>query len=301
MKAEQYVRDIMVKHKNRLNYDPSSGEILDNRRFITMLEDFWLPRRSDGQGTKVETLPPGTSFNQIDDILYFQKKLYQSLGVPVNRLNPDDQYNEATATGITRDEVRFGKLIARLRQRFSSQLFTKLLEKQLVLKQVMSIEDFQKVSSYISYQFSRDNEFREMKQLQVWTARLTAATLFAPFVGRWFSDTFVRKEVFRMDDDEIAKMDEQIAEESLDPQFQGIPGQPEQEEEAGDDGGQEEEDGAPGVMVDPGAVSGQPSKQEMKPTPEKPDPNKQKTKAKKKKQNQSGAFKKVSEFLARGS
>ena len=300
MKAEQYVRDIMVKHKNRVNYDPSSGEILDNRRFITMLEDFWLPRRSDGQGTKVETLPPGTSFNQIDDILYFQKKLYQSLGVPVNRLNPDDQYNDAVATGITRDEIRFGKLVARLRKKYSSELFTKLLEKQLVLKQVMSIEDFQKVKSYIAYQFSKDNEFKEMKEMQVWTARITLGALAAPFVGRWFSDEWIRKNFFNMDDIEIEEIDEQIANEALDPQFQGTPGAPPEEEQS-DGQDQEEEDGAPGVMVDPGAVAGEPNKKDMQPQP--PDPNKAKG-AKKpsagKKKKKAG-FKSVADFLAKGS
>ena len=243
MKAEQYVRDIMVRHKNRLNYDASSGEIRDDRKFITMLEDFWLPRRSDGQGTKVETLPPGTSFNQIDDIIYFQKKLYQSLNVPVNRLNSDDQFNfqgaAGTATGITRDEVRFGKFIARMRTRFG-ELFTKLLERQLVLKQVMAIEEFEKVKSYIAFRFSKDSEWLEMKEQQVLAARGQLAMEWSPFIGRFVSNEWVRKTIMKQNDEDIAEQDALMQEERMMPQYQGMLGQPDQgDEEGGEDQGDE--------------------------------------------------------------
>ena len=155
LKAEQYVRDIMVKHKNRLIYDGNTGEVRDDRKFMTMLEDFWLPRREGGRGTEVTTLPGGQSLGQMDDVLYFQKKLYQTLNVPVNRLNSDALFSLGRATEVTRDELKFARFITRMRGRFSV-LFLKLLEKQLVLKNVMTIEDWQKIESKIKFDFAKE-------------------------------------------------------------------------------------------------------------------------------------------------
>jgi hypothetical protein len=218
MKAEQYVRDIMVKHKNKLVYDANSGEIRDDRKFMTMLEDYWLPRR-DGKGTEVDTLPPGTSFDQISDILYFQKKFYNSLNVPVNRLSPDDKFsNDIIATGITREEIKFGKFIARMRNRFSL-LFTKVLEKQLVLKHIMTIEDFQRISKFFRYDYAKDSYFVELKDAQILNGRVELAHAMIDLVGRYYSNTWLRKNVLKQTDEDIEENDDQIAEESMNPQY----------------------------------------------------------------------------------
>ncbi|MEI6882341.1 MAG: portal protein, partial [Bacteroidota bacterium] len=166
MKAEQYVRDIMVKHKNRLIYDGATGEVRDDRKFMTMLEDYWLPRREGGRGTEVTTLPGGQTLGQMDDVLYFQKKMYQTLNVPVNRLNSDALFSLGRATEVTRDELKFSKFISRLRGRFST-LFTSLLEKQLVLKGIMSIEDGQNIAPDIRFDFAKDNYFTELKNAEM--------------------------------------------------------------------------------------------------------------------------------------
>ena len=184
--------------------------------------------------------------------------------------------------------------------RFSSQLFTRLLSRQLVLKQVMSIEDFEEIASYIAYEFAKDNEFKEMKDIQIWTARMTLAQLFGPYIGRWFSDFWFRRNILHQDEETMEEIDEQIAEEKMDPQFQGMPGAPPMEDDGGE--GQEEEDGSPGIMVDQGAVPGQPSKEDMQSAPkEKGDPNKAKGKKKKSSDKKGGGFKKVADFLAKGS
>ena len=213
MKAEQYVRDIMVKHKNRLVYDQASGEIRDDRKFMTMLEDYWLPRR-DGRGTEVDTLPPGTSFDQISDIYYFQKKLYNSLYVPVTRLNPEDKFSLGIATEVTRDEVKFGKFISRMRNRFS-QLFTKMLEKQLVLKQVMTLEDFQRISKFFRFDFAKDSYFTELKDSQIQQGRNDVAMgMMGGLVGRFYSNKWLRKNILKQSDEDIEEMDMEIAEET---------------------------------------------------------------------------------------
>ena len=166
MKAEQYVRDIMVKHKNRLIYDADTGNVRDDRKFMTMLEDYWLPRRDGGKGTEVTTLPGGQTLGQMDDVLYFQKKFFQTLNVPVNRLNSDALFSLGRATEVTRDELKFARFISRLRGKFAT-LFTKMLEKQLVLKGVMTIEDFENISPNFKYDFSKDNYFTELKDGEI--------------------------------------------------------------------------------------------------------------------------------------
>jgi hypothetical protein len=213
MKAEQYVRDIMVKHKNRLIYDAQSGEIRDDRKFMTMLEDYWLPRREGGKGTEVTTLPGGQTLGQMDDVLYFQKKLLQTLNVPVNRLNSDALFSLGRATEVSRDELKFSRFIGRLRGKFS-QLFLNLLGKQLVLKQIMTIEDWQNIQSEIRFDFAKDNYFTELKDGEIMDNRMNLARNMQDMVGKYYSHEWVRKNVLQQSDDDIEEMDKEIQEET---------------------------------------------------------------------------------------
>ena len=212
MKAEQYLRDIMVKHKNRLIYDASSGEVRDDRKFMTMLEDYWLPRREGGRGTEVTTLPGGQTLGQMDDVLYFQKKFLQTLSVPVNRLNSDALFSLGRATEVTRDELKFARFIARLRNKFAI-LFTRMLEKQLVLKQVLSIEDFHNIQQDIKYNFAKDNYFTELKDAEVTENRTNLARNMQDMAGKYYSHSWIRKNVLQQTDDQIEEMDQEIQEE----------------------------------------------------------------------------------------
>jgi len=292
MKAQQVVQQMMDKYRTRVNYDIGTGEIRDDRRFLTMLEDIWIPVKSNGDGTKVENLEGGAQWGNIDDILFFQKELYISLHVPVNRIDTSDTMMAPAATSeISRDELKFGKFITRVRRRFN-RLFIQCLEKQLVLKEIMTIEDFQKIKAKLDFQYSKDNPWEEMKDQQVQTMRVQLATLMAPFVGRWYSDEWVRKNILKQTDDDIEEMDEQIAEASMNPQYQGTPGQPAMEE--GEEGGdQGEDDPDSGVMVDPTGMG----------IPEMPEPKTagggDKSKAKKKKKP-GDSFKSVASILAKG-
>jgi len=237
MKAEQYVREIMVKHKNRLIYDGNSGEIRDDRKFMTMLEDYWIPRREGGKGTEVTTLPGGQNLGQMDDVLYFQKKLYQTLNVPVNRLNSDAMFSLGRATEVTRDEVKFFKFISRLRSRFAA-LFGEILGKQLVLKGLMTIEDWNNISPDIKFDFAKDNHFTELKDTEVLSNRIQAFMMMQPLLGAFYSRTWAMKNILQMSDEDIEEMREQIIAEMNDPIFNpqvDENGQPVQQE---DDGGQ---------------------------------------------------------------
>jgi len=218
MKAEQYVRDIMVKHKNRLIYDAATGEIRDDRKFMTMLEDYWLPRREGGRGTEVTTLAGGQTLGQMDDVLYFQKKFLQTLNVPVNRLNSDALFSLGRATEVTRDELKFARFISRLRGRFSA-IFIKMLEKQLVLKQIMTIEDFALIQQKIRFDFAKDNYFTELKDAEILDNRISLARNFQDMTGKYYSNEWVRKNVLKQSDDEIEDMDKEIAEEKDNPQY----------------------------------------------------------------------------------
>ena len=213
MKAEQYVRDIMVKHKNRLIYDANSGEIRDDRKFMTMLEDYWLPRREGGRGTEVTTLPGGQTLGQMDDVLYFQKKFLQCLNVPVSRLNSDALFSIGRATEITRDELKFARFVIRLRSRFS-QLFTKMLEKQLILKGVMTLDEWNTIVQSIKFDFSKDNYFTELKDAEIAEARVNLARNFQDTVGKYYSHRWVRKNILHQSDDEIDRMDQEIGMEN---------------------------------------------------------------------------------------
>jgi hypothetical protein len=220
MKAEQYVRDIMVKHKNRLIYDGATGEVRDDRKFMTMLEDYWLPRREGGRGTEVTTLPGGQTLGQMDDVLYFQKKMYQTLNVPVNRLNSDALFSLGRATEVTRDELKFSKFISRLRGRFST-LFTSLLEKQLVLKGIMSIEDWQNIAPDIRFDFAKDNYFTELKNTEMIQnrAQLMMTMDQGGLLGKYYSHEWARKNILQQSDDDIEEQDKQIDEEQDDPRW----------------------------------------------------------------------------------
>lgn len=220
MKAEQYVREIMVKHKNRLIYDAATGETKDDRKFLTMLEDYWLPRREGGRGTEVTTLPGGQNLGQMDDVLYFQKKFLQSLNVPANRLNSDALFSIGRATEITRDELKFGRFIVRLRSRFS-HLFYSILEKQLVLKGIVSIDDWKRLSTSIKFKFARDNYFTELKDAEISQARLSLADSFQNFGGKYYSHYWIRKNILKQSEEDIKEQDKiiQYENDSKDPRW----------------------------------------------------------------------------------
>ena len=209
MKAEQYVRDIMVKHKNRLIYDAQTGDIRDDRKFMTMLEDYWLPRREGGRGTEVTTLPGGQTLGQMDDVLYFQKKFLSALNVPVSRLNSDALFSVGRATEITRDELKFTKFTSRLRGRFS-QLFVKMLEKQLVLKGICTVDDWKEFYNNIRFDFAKDNYFTELKDSEILEGRLNQARNIQDMVGKYYSHEWVRKNVLHQSEDDIVKNDKEI-------------------------------------------------------------------------------------------
>ena len=213
MKAEQYLRDMMVKHKNRLIYDAATGEIRDDRKFMTMLEDYWLPRREGGRGTEITTLPGGQNLGEMDDVLYFQKKMFKSLNVPVSRLEPETGMTLGRATEINRDEVKFQKFIQRLRMRFS-MLFDGALEKQLVLKGHMTPEEFNEIKRDIKYDFKHDNYFSELKEDEILNARINTANALDGFVGKYFSVDWVKRNVFKMTEDEIEKMQGEMDDEA---------------------------------------------------------------------------------------
>lgn len=213
MKAEQYVRDIMVKHKNRLIYDAATGSVRDDRKFLTMLEDYWLPRREGGRGTEVSTLPGGQNLGQMDDVLYFQKKFLQTLNVPISRLNSDALFSIGRATEITRDELKFERFITRLRSRFS-HLFIKMLERQLVLKGVTTIEDWQLIQNQIKFEFAKDNYFAELKKAEILQNRITQTRDMQDMAGKYVSHYWIRKNVMQQSDEDIEMQDELITMEN---------------------------------------------------------------------------------------
>ncbi len=209
MKAEQYLRDMMVKHKNKLVYDAATGEVRDDRKFMTMLEDFWLPRRDGGRGTEITTLPGGQNLGEMEDVDYFRRKLYKSLNVPVTRMEADNQFNLGRASEITRDEIKFNKFVQRLRNRFT-HLFDGLLEIQLVLKGVLSRSDWEQMRNTIHYDFKEDNYFSELKNTEIMTERLRLAGEIDPLVGKYYSMKWVRENILRMSEDDIKQVDQEI-------------------------------------------------------------------------------------------
>jgi hypothetical protein len=212
MKAEQYLRDIMARFKNRVVYDSATGEVRDDRKFMTMLEDFWLPRREGGKGTEIQTLPPGQNLGQLEDVKYFQRNLYKALKIPVNRIEPEQTYNLGRATEITRDEVKFAKFVNRLQTRFAT-LFLSALEKQLILKKIITPEDWVVLSNLISFDFATDNHYAELKELEIVNNRMAAVQAVDPFVGKYFSVEWVQKNLLRQKDEDIEEIMQQIGDE----------------------------------------------------------------------------------------
>ena len=213
MKAEQYMRDMMVKHKNKLIYDASTGEVRDDRKFMTMLEDFWLPRREGGRGTEITTLPGGQSLGEMDDVDYFRRKLYKSLNVPITRMDAENQFNLGRASEITRDELKFNKFVMRLRNRFSI-LFSDLLEIQLALKGGITRGEWKEMKQDIFYDFQEDNHFTELKDTEIMQGRLQILGEVDSFVGKYFSEDWIRKNVLRMTEEEIKDEQKQIDKEA---------------------------------------------------------------------------------------
>ena len=229
-KAEQYLRDMMVKHKNKLVYDANTGEVRDDRRHMTMLEDFWLPRREGGRGTEITTLPGGQNLGELDDVLYFQKKLYKSLNVPVSRLEAEVNFNIGRSTEISRDELKFQKFINRIRNKFAV-LFDNLLEVQLVLRGIMTKKEWEEVRNNLTYNFVNDNHFEELKEGEIMAERLRILGEVDPLVGKYFSLSWVRKNVLRMTEEDIDQMQREIEIESEENPEEDLLAQEPQEEE----------------------------------------------------------------------
>ena len=209
MKAEQYLRDMMAKHKNRLVYDMSTGEVKDDRRHMSMTDDFWLPRREGGRGTEITTLPGGQNLGELEDVEYFQKRLFKSLNVPISRMEADNGFSLGRASEISRDEVKFGKFIRRLRARFSI-LFDKVLEKQLILKGIITPEEWPVIKQNIRYDFMVDNHFEELKQSEILSNRLQILRDIDEYRGTYYSKEWVQKNVLFMNEDDIKTIEKQI-------------------------------------------------------------------------------------------
>lgn len=212
LKSEQYLRDIMTKFRNKVVYDSATGEVKDDRKFMSMMEDFWIPRRGEGKSTEITTLPAGQNLGELADVQYFEKKLYKSLNVPVSRLEQNQGFSLGRTTEITRDEIKFSKFIDKLRTRFSL-LFDELMERQLALKGICSVDEWQKLKESIHYDFLKDNNFMELKEAELMATRLQLMTQIDPYVGVYFSKGWVKKHVLQFDEDGIEKMDKEIAEE----------------------------------------------------------------------------------------
>jgi len=211
-KAEQYLREVMSRYRNKLVYNADTGEIRDDKKFMSMLEDFWLPRREGGRGTEITTLPGGQNLGELEDVKYFQKKLYRSLNVPESRLESESSFNIGRSAEITRDEVKFQKFIVRLRKKFTD-LFNDLLKTQLILKGVISIDEWDEFKEHIQYSFIADNYFSEMKEKEVMNERMGLMQQMDPFVGKYFSLEYMRRYILKQTDAEFGEIDEQMANE----------------------------------------------------------------------------------------
>ena len=213
LKAEQYLRDIMVKYKNKLVYDANTGEIRDDRKFLSMMEDFWLPRREGGKGTEITTLPGGQNLGELEDVKYFERKLYKSLNVPVSRLDPQSSGFSLGRVGeITRDELKFAKFVGRMRSKFS-ELFDQCLRVQCVLKGICTDDEWKEFKEHIHYNFIKDNNFSELKEAELMKDRLSLLQEVDPYTGRYFSQAWIQRNVLRLNDDEIKLMQTEMDEE----------------------------------------------------------------------------------------
>ncbi len=215
VKAEQYLREVMSRYRNKLVYDASTGEVRDDRKYMSMLEDFWLPRREGGRGTEITTLPGGQNLGELSDVEYFQKKLYRALGVPESRIANDGGFNLGRSSEILRDELKFSKFVGRLRKRFAN-LFNDMLRTQLILKNIVTPEDWEVISDHIQYDFLYDNQFAELKESELMNDRLGLLATMEPYIGKYFSVDYVRRKVLRQTDSEIIEIDERIKKEIKD-------------------------------------------------------------------------------------
>jgi len=213
MKAEQYLRDLMVKYRNKLVYDSTTGEIRDDRRQLSMLEDFWMPRRGEGKSTEITTLPSGQNLGELSDVNYFERKLYKSLNVPISRLEAQQGFTLGRSNEITRDELKFMRFIEKLRARFSI-MFDELMARQLSLKGICTLDEWEEFKQSVHYDFLKDNNFAELKEAELLQNRVALLNVVDPYVGNYFSKAWVRKHVLNLTEDDIKLMDQQMAEEA---------------------------------------------------------------------------------------
>jgi len=214
IKAEQYLRDVMARYRNKLVYDANTGEIRDDRNYMNMLEDYWLPRREGGRGTEITTLPGGQNLGEIADIEYFQKKLYRSLNVPISRLETSSGFNLGRAAEISRDELKFTKFVGRLRKKFT-ELFSDILRTQLVLKGIIADEDWSTIQSNLTYDFTSDGHFAELKESEMLKDRIALADSMANYIGKYFSHKYIRKNILKQSDRDMEEIDKQIKKENI--------------------------------------------------------------------------------------
>ena len=263
VKAEQYLREVMGRYRNKLVYDAATGEIRDDRKYMSMMEDFWLPRREGGRGTEITTLPGGQNLGELEDVKYFQKKLYKSLNIPLSRLEQESSFTIGRTNEITRDELKFAKFVGRLRKKFSD-LFNDLLRTQLLLKGILTIDDWDDMKENIQYDYIFDNHFTELKDNELLTERLNSVGMIEPYLGRYFSVDYVRKQVLHFTDEEIEEMDLQIEKEKelgiiqdpmeMDPSMMGMGGEEEMTPGAMN-GGESDLDSAFSAAIAPGDMA----------------------------------------------
>jgi len=229
-KAEQYLRDVMIKYRNKMVYDANTGELRDDRKHLSMLEDFWLPRREGGKGTEITTLPAGQNLGELEDVKYFQKKLLQSLNVPYSRLEPQQggMIGLGRVSEVNRDEVKFSKFVSRLRNKFT-QLFDDALRIQLVLKGICTLEEWEQIKDEIVYDFKRDNDYIEMRDAEVLRERLNLAITVDPFVGKYYSVEWIKKNILRQSEEDIEEMQAQMDAEQAGPMLAPPPEMPPQD------------------------------------------------------------------------
>ena len=254
IKAEQYLKDVMNRYRNKLVYDASTGEIRDDRNHMSMLEDFWLPRREGGRGTEITTLPGGQNLGEIDDIVYFQRKLYRSLNVPISRLESESGFSLGRATEITRDELKFTKFVQRIRKKFVP-LFTDILKTQLLLKGIITPQDWELMKEHIQYDFLQDGHFTELKETELLRERIEILGSMEPYMGTFFSKDYVWKKVLRMNDAEKEEMLDLLKSES----------------EEGSDGGGFDMDDSDGITRHPEKGNGNGDEPEDDPFGDEPD------------------------------
>ena len=211
-KAEQYLREVMSRYRNKLTYDANTGEVRDDKKFMSMMEDFWLPRREGGRGTEISTLPGGQNLGELTDVEYFQKKLFRSLNVPESRMADNASFSLGRSSEVLRDELKFSKFVGRMRKRFSN-LFHDILKTQLILKNVVTPEEWEQMSDHIQYDYLYDNHFAELKDAELMQERLGLVATADPYIGKYYSVDYIRRKILRQTDSEINEEDKLIAAE----------------------------------------------------------------------------------------